>query len=49
MTGKQTQELLEKFRTQADEKASQDEEMQHKIEELEMLREKLKIEEQYQN
>jgi len=48
-TGKQTQELLEKFRKQADEKASQDEEMQHKIKELEMLREKLKKEGQFQN
>ncbi|MBN1251047.1 MAG: cache domain-containing protein [Bacteroidales bacterium] len=48
-TGKQTQELLEKFREQAAEKAYQDQEMQQKIEELEMLREKLKSEKHFQN
>jgi len=48
-TSKQTKDLLEKFRKQADEKASQDEEMKNKIKELEMLRDKLKLEEHYQN
>ncbi len=42
---RKTQELLEMFREQADEKAAQEAEMQQNLEELEMLREKLKQEE----
>ena len=42
---RKTQELLEMFRKQADEKAAQEAEMRQNLEELEILREKLKQEE----
>ncbi|RLD68880.1 MAG: hypothetical protein DRI95_01720 [Bacteroidetes bacterium] len=44
LTGRRTQELLEKLQKQAEEKAVQEEEIRQNIEELEMLRERLKSE-----
>ena len=44
LTGRKTQELLEKFQKQAEEKAAQEEEIRQNIEELEMLRGRLKSE-----
>jgi len=44
LTNKKTQELLEKFQKQAEEKAAQEEEIRQNIEELEMLRDRLKTE-----
>ncbi len=41
LTGRKTQELLEKFQRQAEEKAAQEEEIRQNIEELEMLRGRL--------
>ena len=42
LTGRKTQELLEKLQKQAEEKAVQEEELRQNIEELEILRERLK-------
>lgn len=44
LTGRKTQELLEKFQKQAEEKAAQEEEIRQNIEELEILRDRLKSE-----
>ncbi len=46
---RKTQQLLEMFRKQAEEKAAQETEMRQNLEELEILRKKLKEEQQYQN
>ena len=46
---RKTQQLLEMFRKQAEEKAAQEAEMRQNLEELEILRKKLKEEQQYQN
>lgn len=42
LTGRKTQELLEKFQKQAEEKAAQEEEIRQNIEELQMLRGRLR-------
>ena len=44
LTGRKTQELLEKFQRQAEEKAAQEEEIRQNIEELEILRGRLHAE-----
>lgn len=46
---RKTEQLLEMFRKQAEEKAAQEAEMRQNLEELEMLREKLKEEQHLQN
>jgi signal transduction histidine kinase len=46
---RKTEQLLNMFRKQAEEKAAQETKMRQNLEELEMLRKKLKEEQQYQN